>query len=389
MTVKKLASLLHLWLGLAAGLVVILSFLPATIFVWETELTDLFYRKYVFVEPAGRQPLPLTKLLEIAQKSVPADQPLEDIKISSEPNRAYIFSGLEHAEDEGWNAFSEMEYSNTVYVDQYTGKVLGVVDEETNWISLMRVMHQQLLLRYDVGHIIVGIASLMMFVLVLTGLILWWPRNKGALKQRFKIKFNAKWRRVNYDFHNVGGFYTQLFILIFAATGLVWTFEWWTDGIYRLLGEDPAKVFSQIPALKPDAQKAAHPLDLAFSDMLTKKTDWNKITFHLAEKKFVGVVRYDGDSGWDTWDIHHFDARDGDLYFSIKHEDKSTGAKWRNSNRSIHIGSIYGTPTKIIATIVALFGASLPVTGFYIWWGRRKKEKRLKPVRTRKTTQAF
>jgi uncharacterized iron-regulated membrane protein len=376
MNLKKIASVLHLWLGLAVGLVVVASFLPAALFVWEKELTDLYYHDYIFVEPQSSQPQSLTKLLENARKSIPARQMLENVEISSDPTRAYIFSGLEHAKEEGWNAFSEVEYSINVYVNPYSGKVIGVVDQETNWILLLRVMHQQLLLHYDIGHLIVGIASLLMFVLVITGLILWWPRNKGALKQRFKIKFDAKWRRVNYDIHNVGGFYTQLFILLFAATGLVWTFDWWTDGIYRLLGDDPEKVFNEVPALKADGQIKTNPLDRAFSDMMTKKADWKLISFYLNEKKFLGVVKYDGESGWDTWDIHHYDAKNGSLYFSVKHEDKTTGAKWRNSNYAIHVGSIYGIFTKIIASIIALFCAGLPVTGFYIWWGRRKKEKK-------------
>ena len=376
MNVKKIASLLHLWLGLAVGLVVISSFLPAVLFVWEEELTDLYYHDFVFVESNGKQPQSLTKLLETAKKAVPANQNLEEVEISSDPERAYIFSGSDHVEDEGWTAFSEVEYSNTVYVNPYTAEVSGVIDQETNWIWLLRIMHQQLLLQYDIGHLIVGIATLMMFALVITGLILWWPRNKGALKQRFKIKFDAKWRRVNYDIHNVGGFYTQLFILIFAATGLVWTFDWWTDGIYRLLGDDPEKVFNEVPALKPDGQILTNPLDHAFSDMMTKKANWKLISFFVTEKKFMGVVRYDGHSGWDTWDIHHYDAKNGGLYFSVKHEDKTTGAKWRNSNYAIHVGSIYGVFTKIIASFIALFCASLPVTGFYIWWGRRKKEKK-------------
>jgi len=376
MNLKKISSLLHLWLGLATGLVVISSFLPAALFVWERELTDLYYHDYIFVEPQG-QPQSLTSLLKTAQKSLPENEKLHEVEISHEPDRAYAFSGSEEAEKEGWTAFSELEYSKTVYVNPYNGKVTGIVDQQRNWIWLLRVMHQQLLLQYDIGHLMVGIATLMMFVVVITGLILWWPRNKGALKQRFKIKFNAKWRRVNYDIHNVGGFYTQIFILFFAATGLVWTFDWWTDGIYRLLGEDPDKVFTEVPAIPASIQTTNNPLDIAFYDLALKKKNWKKVSFFMNDAKYLGVVRYDGNSGWDTWDIHHYNAKTGALYFSVPHEKKSLGAKWRNSNYAIHVGSIYGIVTKLIASFIALFCSALPVTGFYIWWGRRKKDKKI------------
>lgn len=47
-------------------------------------------------------------------------------------------------------------------------------------------------------------------------------------------------------------------------------------------------------------------------------------------------------------------------------------------NYDLHVGSILGLPGKILAFFGALIGASLPVTGFLVWWGKRKKKK--KPV---------
>ncbi|MDJ1486156.1 PepSY domain-containing protein [Cytophagaceae bacterium YF14B1] len=61
------------------------------------------------------------------------------------------------------------------------------------------------------------------------------------------------------------------------------------------------------------------------------------------------------------------------MFHQRRQEDKTLGAKWRNSNYAIHTGSIYGLPTKLLATLAALFLASLPVTGFLIWKGRNKK----------------
>jgi uncharacterized iron-regulated membrane protein len=44
-------------------------------------------------------------------------------------------------------------------------------------------------------------------------------------------------------------------------------------------------------------------------------------------------------------------------------------------NYDIHVGAVLGLPGKIIAFCASLIAASLPITGFYIWWGRRKKKK--------------
>ena len=80
-------------------------------------------------------------------------------------------------------------------------------------------------------------ATLVFLVMLISGLILWWPKNKKATKQRFSIKWNARWRRKNYDLHNVLGFYATWIAIILAVTGLVWGFEWFAQGYYRLAGK--------------------------------------------------------------------------------------------------------------------------------------------------------
>ncbi len=62
--------------------------------------------------------------------------------------------------------------------------------------------------------------------------MLWWPRNKAARKQRFSVKWDAKWKRKNYDLHNVLGFYVMSIAVILVITGLVWGFKWWSNGLY-------------------------------------------------------------------------------------------------------------------------------------------------------------
>ncbi|GAE83536.1 hypothetical protein JCM10512_1818 [Bacteroides reticulotermitis JCM 10512] len=47
-------------------------------------------------------------------------------------------------------------------------------------------------------------------------------------------------------------------------------------------------------------------------------------------------------------------------------------------NYEIHVGSILGTPGRVLAFLAALFGASLPVTGAYIFIKRTRKKKKKK-----------
>jgi uncharacterized iron-regulated membrane protein len=52
------------------------------------------------------------------------------------------------------------------------------------------------------------------------------------------------------------------------------------------------------------------------------------------------------------------------------------GTKIRRMVLPLHTGAVFGWITKLLALIVTLFTASLPVTGFLIWWKRKKKEKK-------------
>ncbi|REG99433.1 PepSY-associated TM helix domain-containing protein [Flavobacterium aquicola] len=378
---RKIFSKIHLWLGLVTGLIVFISMLSASLFVWDEELCLWYHNEKYYVPEVKNTILPLDRLYSIVKQKHPdADY----IEISRDPQRSYHFTTYVENTKPHWTAADDYEIYSYIFIDQYTGKELGEVDLKYDWIFNLRVLHQNLLLAYDIGHYLVGFSTLFIFILVITGIYLWWPKNKAALKQRvwFRWKKTTKWKRKNYDIHNISGIYTFLLILIFAATGLVWTFEWWTNGIYVLLGDDPEKVWSKTPAIsKENSNKIVDPLQYIVTDIKVKVPNWSAIGLSLPEK-LDGVsvpvnsfIKHSGASGWDESDVYIYNSGTAENYSTVRHEDKTLGAKWRNSNYAIHTGSIYGFPTKILASFVSLFCAFLPVSGFLIWWGRIKKNK--------------
>lgn len=379
---RKIFSKIHLWLGLLSGLVVFISMFAASIFVWDQELSLWYHKDKYFVPQVSQTVLPLDTLNAIVKQKHPFS---DYVEIENDPKKSYVFISYKENTKPHWTAASDYESYSHIFIDQYTGKELGEVDLKYDWIFNLRILHQNLLLTYDVGHYLVGFSTLFIFILVLTGIYLWWPKNKAALKQRvwFRWKNTTKWKRKNYDIHNIGGIYTFFFILIFAATGLVWTFNWWTNGIYKLLGNDPDKVWAKAPDLKENTNKTVKdPLEYIVLDTKKKVPNWTSIGLSIPEKgtkvavPVAAFVKHDGSSGWDESASYTYNSHSAENYFTVKHDDKTLGAKWRNSNYAIHTGSIYGLPTKILASLVSLFCAFLPVSGFLIWWGRNKKKKR-------------
>lgn len=388
MKLKKIIGFVHLWLGLVCGSVVVVSMAAASLYAWEEELSQWYYQEAIFVKQKGATVLPFDIIFANAQKALP-DKPLNGFEVFNSGEKSYVFYTYYSCDTcPGWFQWKEKDYWYQVYVDPYTAQVKEVVDMRTNWISLTRYLHQNLLLRYEVGHYVVGFSTLFVFVLVITGLILWFPRNKAALKQRFKISFKYKWRRVNYDIHNVGGFYTWVIILTLAATGLVWTFEWWENRIYRLLGSEPDQVYATLPPFKTADTLHFSAMDKALASFSLLRPSWTKayVAFPAQEKDSVSEIsvymEFNTHSGWVETDDYHIHPITGDIISSSLQETKTTAAKWRNSNYAIHVGSIYGWPTKVLASFCTLFLASLPITGFYVWWGRKKKRKKASLTKT-------
>lgn len=380
MKAKKVAGVLHLWLGMAAGLVVFVSMLAAAVFAWEEELTDWYYHDQLYVKEVQAKPLPYHYILDAAKSAAPGKK-LYSSEMLNDVSRCYEFTTYKSCDScSGMTQWSSVLYWDRIYIDPYTARVNGIIDMRYNWIALTRHLHQNLLLRYEIGHYIVGYSTLAVILLAFTGLILWWPKNKAAFKQRFKIKWDARWRRVNYDVHNVGGFYTWIVILFLAFTGLVWTFDWWTNGIYRLLGSEPDKVFARHEEIKVHAPFNPDAADVVFAQFSSLRPNWTRVYIGFPKEKndsssaFTAYLRSGGNSGWDEMDHYSFHPVTGKVTAATLQENKTTAAKWSNSNYAWHVGSIFGWPTKVLASFAALFLASLPVTGFIIWWGRKNKQ---------------
>lgn len=378
---KKFIRKIHLVLGLISGIVIFLNILPASVFVWEEELTHWRDKEMIYVENQEKR-MDLSELTPMIQDYLSPEKELSNVTIYNDPLKSVVYETYKPNKNPGWTFFSEYEYWDKIYVNPYTGKILGETNMIYDWIYMCRVMHQQLLLNYEIGHWPVAISTLIMFAMLISGLYLWWPKKIKNTTQRLKIKWNARWRRLNFDLHSTLGFYSIIFVLFFTITGLVWSFDWWTNGIYRLLGTNSKKVFKE-NYVKYDTESIPAPekpiINIVFEDMISQREKWiyANISFPNEAKEnpiYNGYLPFKGFSGWDLWDSYTYDAKNGKMKSKLVHEDKSTGEKWRNSNYAWHIGSIFGWPTKILASIISIICASLPITGFLLWYGRNNNK---------------
>ena len=392
---KKIFRKIHLWLSVPFGLIITLVCFSGAILVFENEVNEWFRHDLYYVETVKESPLPMDKLLEKVATTLPDSVSVTGVSISSDPGRAYQVS------------LSKPRRAS-LYVDQYTGEVKGK-SERSGFFMFMFRMHRWLLDSMNPGNegifwgkMIVGVSTLLLVFVLISGIVIWWPRTRKALKNSLKITATKGWRRFWYDLHVAGGMYALIFLLAMALTGLTWSFPWYRTAFYKVFGVEVQQRVAQGHEQKSDAQKrdtklAAHREkkregnevrkgersrrpENNHSDMYSVTSPfvyWQEIYDKLRrqnpEYKQISIssgtasVSFNRFGNQRASDRYSFNTDNGEFTETslYQHQDKS--GKIRGWIYSVHVGNWGGMFTRILTFIAALLGAALPLTGYYLW----------------------
>lgn len=382
---RKIFRNIHLWLSVPFGILITLICFSGAALVFEKEVMELCHRELYFVKKVEAAPLPMEQLMTKVAATLPDSVSVTGVNISSDPERAYQVT------------LSKPRRAS-MYVDQYTGEITGKY-ERAPFFNFMFRMHRWLLdsMKQDGGifwgKMIVGTSTLMFVFVLISGVVVWWPRTRKALKNSLKIVANKGWRRFWYDLHVAGGMYALVFLLSMALTGLTWSFQWYRTGFYKTFGVEvqPSMGHGNAAANatakggkrdgKPEGRegRGAH--------RYSPYTNWQQVYEQLAEANpdykqisvsdgsaSVAVPRFGNQRGTDRY---KFNPRNGEITETTLYKDLDNSGKIRGWIYSVHVGSWGGMLTRILTFVAALIGASLPLTGYYLWI--RKKIKR-RPV---------
>ena len=372
MRIKKIIGKVHLWLGFTSGVIVFIIAVTGCLYAFQAEISDLTQTSFRKVPPLDFDfRLPPSKIKEIAEKELPGKH-LHSVQYGL-ANDAAIATFYSFTENE--------EYYYTVFINPTSGKVLKVKNMDRDFFRVMLMGHYYLWLPPAIGQPITIVATVVFVVMMITGLILWWPRNNAAAKQRFSIKWSAAWRRKNYDLHNVLGFYMTWIAIIMAITGLIFGWQLLANAIYKGVGGK--KSLTYVEPLSDSTKIAPGTVgrvDKLWLQMQQENKNAETIEMHFpveAKSSIEVAVNTDADTYWKS-DYRFFDQYTmkelpvDHIYGRLK--DAKGADKLLRMNYDIHTGAIGGLPGKILAFFASLIAASLPVTGFMIWWGRRKKK---------------
>lgn len=195
----------------------------------------------------------------------------------------------------------------------------------------------------SLGRILTAVSSICMTIVLLSGVVIWWPKSKKALKIRLKISTNKGFRRFVYDSHVSLGIYVVIFLLLMSLTGPVFSFGWYRQGMSKLFGQP----------MPPKGMKMQQPKDGA------KQSATN-------DKAFAQV---------DTSQIKQQTQAAKDGAKDMKGDQHGKKPKGGKLFKQLHTGTWGGWFSRVLYAIAAFIGGFLPISGYYLWWKRRSREK--------------
>lgn len=362
---------LHLWPSIVSGIIVVFVCLTGTIIVYGDEIMEWTAGdgRYVKEVQAKRA---TSDELAAAVKAYNPTMFVSEIVFFKDPKRTVRI-----------RTFNPKERKvGMMYLDPYTAEVLK--SDNTIYFFFVTAHLHASLLAGEAGHWIVTISTIIFVISCITGLILWWPKRwtKKTFKDSFTVKWKARFKRLNYDLHNVYGFYSLILCLILGLTGLIIFFHPLADFTLKMAGASTEHMEL------PPAIEGKEALDMV-------PIVYNLFDGEYADKKNISIWA----NGLDKVGAYTFAAGTTGLKstenLAVIVVDKYTGERIAVEKKyekhetvenvvwQLHMGQWWGQFGKLSTFLAGIIATSLPITGFIIWWGKRKK----KPKRSTKETK--
>ena len=383
--VRSVINEIHLWLGIASGLIIFVVCLSGTIYTFSDEIQRFLEpSRYKVNGPIGDSKLPIAQLILQLEKE--NDGKVTTINIPAKPDETYQFTLLKKDEKGRGTGFSLDPYSGQVTA---SGEAVGSV-----FFMKMFRLHRWLLLDTSIGRPIVGWATVIFTLLILTGMCIWIPQKVRSWKQGLKIKFDSNWKRINHDLHNTLGFYAAFLMLVMSLTGLYWSFDWYKSGLYTIFQVEQPKGRGGRPPMAEakkgeKVEKETSSIDIAllpweqYLGKANEKLPYPgnfRISIPEASDKSINLFKTrTGFFAPAAGDKIILDKASAEILEVDIFREKPLNERIMGSIKALHVGNVFGAFSKILYFISCLIATSLPVSGTIIWINKlRKKSKRKK-----------
>lgn len=395
---KKALRKIHLWLSVPTGIIITLVCFSGAMLVFEKKITEAIKPELYFVKEAKGEPIPMQQLMEKVEETLPDSVSISGVTVFADSTRTYQVS------------LSKPRRAS-IYVNQYTGEVTGR-SERLPFFNTMFHLHRWLLgSSSGVGKLLTGICTLLLVFILVTGILMWLTNRNKPLKASLAIHVTKGWGRFWHDLHVAGGIYATIFLLAMALTGLTWSFSWYRTGFYACFGvESSEKGGAHGGSDSNEGQRGGDTFrrgerqqgegrngggeghgyhdggdfgfhrrspyrhwDDVLNEMALKDPGYQQITL----KAEAAEVVPEGRLSMRATDKYSYDRRSGEITDIKLYSSEGKDTKVRSGVYMVHTGSWGGIITRILNFLAALIGATLPLTGYWLWI-RRLTRKRTK-----------
>jgi uncharacterized iron-regulated membrane protein len=348
----------HKWLGLISGIIMLVVALTGCIYVFEEEIRQTFEAKFYTVQSTNQNKIDVNQLQAIALKNIAATDKIKNIHIKENSTAAVLVT---------------TQKNKLLSINPYTGAIVGVKNTQNDFLDTVLKLHRTLLLG-EVGKQVIKYNVVLFFILCISGLILWWPKQKQFFKKAATINFKTKNKKLLiWELHSVLGFYSVFVLLLIAFTGMVFAFDGVKDALRTVTGATKDKKIKLTPQptvatfnLQNTYQAYSLQYPNAQETIIAYPKDSTETLRLIFEYPFALVRKQNQ---------FFINPYTGATEKQLLYKNYNSYDKIVKSNYQLHTGSIpaLGLGSKIIFFLVSLFCASLPITGFLIWLGRGKK----------------
>ncbi|WP_321475855.1 PepSY-associated TM helix domain-containing protein [uncultured Paludibaculum sp.] len=359
---RKAMFQIHLWLGLLLVVYVVMIGVSGSILVLRSEFQQWTGLNPVLpaIQSNGRPDIGFAG----AVASVRRQYPKARIGLVYPPRK----------ENPGYFALiSSGRDRLLVTVHPHGGEILRADPPTPNWLTWIGQMHYFLLMGRT-GFVVNGIASALLIAMSLSGLFLWWPGIRRWITA-VRLDFGLGWKRINWDLHNVTGFWTLGIVLIWAVSGvyLVWPREFTAvvnrfsrvslegarEGRIRVAENKKLEVreLARIVAEAPGRIPGSHVGAISFPTTPTAPLQLYMVRNGRESLSGADFVYYEPSTG-------------AHLKTSLRNDPKTFGDWIIWLMRPLHFGTHWGMAVKVIWFALGLSLPLLGITGVIMYWNR-------------------
>lgn len=372
---RKLIFWSHLTVGLMVALVVLMLSLTGLLQTYEGQITR--WAQTPIVSVTGAERLSADELAGIA--TIEAGGGATALRFTRDPDAAV-------AVQKGRNS--------TVFLDPFTGELLPEqAAGAAAFFSTVEHLHRWFALSgdgRDLGKAVTGAANLGFLFLLFSGAYLWWPRIWKWRIVRMNLWFrkglpSSKAR--DYNWHHVFGFWAFVPLMAIVVSGVVISYPWASDLVFRLYGEEPVQLRRRAGTGQGASNAVAEVsgLDLALLQASAAIPDWRRMEVALPVAEKIRITVDSGTGRQPTKQVTlTMDARDGAVLDRSDFSDRSAGQQARIFLRFLHTGEIFGLLGQTLAGLAAAFALVMTYTGAALSY-RRLIQPLLRRRRSRQT----